>query len=234
MTLQEDTADESFRGLMKSLNLDEAQFKTYTTGFHQLNFQQLAATKVEIENQLSTLFRILQGEYNANMETELVSRDGFPRADIDIVSIRLIRVKVIRLKNDYKEVLIELESKMEEEFTRRKAEGGEKGEEGEPAIDTLPSTIPQSRPPFAIVRDVATTGPAFKSGLRDGDHVVLFDNVIHAANHEKLSGIVTRVRGGIDKKLPVQVLRNGVSMELELIPSKWEGQGLLGCRLMPL
>lgn len=36
------------------------------------------------------------------MDTPLVDREGFPRADIDVAGVRTARVQVIRLRNDLK------------------------------------------------------------------------------------------------------------------------------------
>ncbi|KAK6457600.1 putative 26S proteasome regulatory subunit [Scheffersomyces xylosifermentans] len=233
----EDVSGDSFRGLMKSLNLDETQFKSYRTDFALLDFQQLSTTKEDIESQLSILFDVLKNKYGADMNTKLVTRDGFPRSDIDVVSIRLIRVKVIRLRNDHKQILELLNDKLIEEFANRRA--------AEPQTDTndvQTSQATESRQevsrytvPFALVKDVADNGPAYTSGLRDGDKIIVFDEDIHAANHGKLANVVSRVRNSINKSVKVDVLRGTERLVLDLKPTpNWGGQGVLGCRLVAL
>ncbi len=39
------------------------------------------------------------------MDTPLLDPQGFPRADVDVVSVRQARVKIIELRNDYKLVM---------------------------------------------------------------------------------------------------------------------------------
>ncbi|KAI5951668.1 NAS2 [Candida jiufengensis] len=115
--------DSGFQGLMKSLNLDPNQYKVYDKSeFPHKTFQELSQIKTNIESQLKNLFDLLKYQHNVDMDSPLVTKDGFPRSDIDVVSIRLIRTHIIRLKNDYKNLLEVLESKMEEEFARLKKE----------------------------------------------------------------------------------------------------------------
>ncbi|KAI5958435.1 NAS2 [Candida margitis] len=219
-----------FQGLMRSLNLDSDQFKEYDpSNFRTYNFQQLSNLKLEIESQLKILFDLLSQKYGANMETSLVTTDGFPRSDIDVVTIRLIRVQIIRLKNDYKELLKVLDSKMEEEFAKRKAEVGDNHDQDQ-------SRSSQSKPmiPFAQVKEIIPGGPAETAGLREGDLIVIFDNDIHALNHNKLSKLVERVRAKPGEKLQLSIKRSGETLNLILDTSAtWDGKGI-GCRIVPL
>ncbi|EGW35254.1 uncharacterized protein SPAPADRAFT_58465 [Spathaspora passalidarum NRRL Y-27907] len=229
MTIDDQELAGSFQGLMKSLNLDDTQFKEYDSStFATLNFSQLSQVKTEIETQLSLLFDLLQQKYNADMSTNLVTPDGFPRSDIDVVSIRLIRVKIIRLRNDDKQVLKLLDEKLVEEFQSRRdlVDNSETRSRPEPTSYTIP---------FAEVRGLVENGPAAKSGLQEGDQVIVFDDDIHAMNNRNLSALVTRVRGKINQEINVVVKRNGERLTLQLKPTdQWEGQGLLGCRLVPI
>ena len=95
MTVDELDVSGSFQGLMRSLNLDSEQFKEYDDiDFESLNFIQLSHVKDEIENQLNILFDLLRHKYNADMDTPLVTPDGFPRSDLDVVTIRLLRIRL--------------------------------------------------------------------------------------------------------------------------------------------
>ncbi|KAK6460404.1 putative 26S proteasome regulatory subunit [Scheffersomyces coipomensis] len=238
MTIDEsDISDDSFRGLMKNLNLDESQFQEYQTNYEELSFQRLSQIKQIIESQLSLLFDLLKQKYNADMDTKLLTSDGFPRNDIDVVSIRLIRVKIIRLRNDHKHLLKVLEVKLVEHFQSIKDTSSESNtvEPSQSTSESASSTIKYTVP-FARVSEIAPNGPAFNAGLQEGDKIVLFDNHIHAANHNRLSGVVSSVKNGINKSIPVEILRdNNQSTILYLKPTNnWGGQGLLGCRLIPL
>ncbi|CAG85635.1 DEHA2B15444p [Debaryomyces hansenii CBS767] len=230
MTFDENSSDTAFRGLMKNLNLDESQFKSYKTNFSQLTYDQLSTTKNEIESQLSLLFDILANQYKADMATPLLTDDGYPRNDIDVVGIRLIRVKIIRLRNDVKLVYTLLETKLIEKFEQQKGSAvSESPPEPEQTIPTPVYTIP-----FATVCEVVPLGPASASGLKEGDQIIAMDD-IHAANHNRLANISLKVRDSVDKSLAVVISREGTRQTLELKPTdKWDGRGLLGCRLLPL
>lgn len=218
---------------MKNLNLDETQFKDYKTDFAQLTYEQLCTTKTEIEAQLSLLFDLLSTQYHADMATSLLTDDGYPRSDIDVVGIRLVRVKIIRLRNDVKIVYSLLEAKMVEQFEAQRASGGAQAEQTAQVPD-LPKPAPVYSIPFASVAEVVPHGPAFSSGLREGDRIVSFDDV-HAANHNRLAGISARVRSSVDSPIAVHILRGLRRQVLLLTPtSNWDGNGLLGCRLLPL
>ncbi|EAZ63781.1 putative 26S proteasome regulatory subunit [Scheffersomyces stipitis CBS 6054] len=223
MTVDEhDISDDSLQGLLKALNLDT--LKSYRTDFDQLDFQTLSQVKQEVESQLSVLFDVLRNKYRADMDTPLVTHDGFPRNDVDVVSIRLIRVKVIRLRNDNKTIIGLLEDKMIQEFASRQQNEPESSSQSEQFVV-----------PFALVKDVANQGPAYIAGLRDDDKVIVFDEDIHAANHNKLANVVTRVRNSINRGIPVEVFRGEERLQLILQPTmNWGGQGVLGCRFIPL
>ncbi|RLV96202.1 putative 26S proteasome regulatory subunit p27 [Spathaspora sp. JA1] len=233
MTIDDQDSAGSFKGLMRSLNLDNDKFKEYDSStFATLNFSQLSALKTDIESQLGLLFDLLKQKYNAEMTTKLVTPDGFPRSDIDVVSIRLIRVRIIRLRNDHKRVLQLVEEKMVEEFESRKDLVVETTSTGSSDVhsDQVTYTIP-----FAEVRGLVANGPAAKSGLKEHDQIIVFDGDIHAANNRNLSALVTRVRDKIEQEINVVVKRDGERLTIRLKPTNsWEGQGLLGCRLVPI
>ncbi|KAI5958119.1 NAS2 [Candida theae] len=228
-----------FQGLMRSLNLDSSEFKQYDpSSFPTYSFEQLSNLKLEIESQLRILFNLLEQKYGANMETRLVSSDGFPRSDIDVVSIRLIRVQIIRLKNDYKELLKVLDSKVAEEFSRRQSEVGDEQvqtESRQPQQQQKRSQQ-QANPtiPFAQVKEVVSGGPAESAGLHEGDLIIVFDNDIHALNHDKLSKLVERVRAKPGEKLSVSIKRGDKILDLTLdTNATWDGKGI-GCRIVPV
>ncbi|EGV61392.1 putative 26S proteasome regulatory subunit [Yamadazyma tenuis] len=219
MTLEKD----SFEGLMSSLNLDSDKFTTYKV-HDDLNYQQLSLIKKELENQLSALFDILATNFAAEMSTPLVTPDGFPRDDIDVVGIRLVRVRIIRLRNDHKRVLAMIESKLQDQFKAVDSS----------AIEQKTSTI-QSSVPFAVIEDVLENSPADRAGLQKRDRIVVFGGDIHAGNHNKLASVVARVQTSIDTPVDVRVLRAESVVELQLVPSNsWNGRGLLGCKIVPL
>lgn len=219
-----DNFDHSFSGVMRTLNLDPDKFRNYNGDFSTLDYRQLATLKSDIENQLSSLFDMLTNNFAADMSTPLVTEDGFPRNDIDVVSIRLVRVRIVMLKNDLKSVLELLEKKLQQQFSNQ---------ETQPAPVAAVLNVEQLVP-FALVTEIADESPAKKAGLQLQDKIVYFDD-INAANHNRLQAIAGRLKQRQDQQIQVLVLRDGQKVQLELVPSdNWVGNGLLGCRLVPL
>jgi 26S proteasome regulatory subunit N4 len=81
---------------------------------------------------------------------------------------------------------------------------------------------------------VAEGSPAAESGLQRGDKLLKFGTVDHS-NHRQLSAIVSVVRDSVNKEVSVWVKRDQQEpLQLKLVPHVWDGQGLLGCHLLPL
>lgn len=208
--------------------------KEYKNINSRLTFQELEIIKQDIEKQLNILFDLLNHKYNCDMNTSLITSDGYPRNDIDVVSIRLIRVRIIRLKNDYKLILELIDDKMSQEFAQRQIDNPIGQDVEEEMNDSQSRRTIEYTIPFARVAEVVNGGPAFKAGLKENDEILLFDHDIHASNNNRLRNLVTRVK--IGKTIPVEIKRNqNEKVSLNLIPSDdWDGQGLLGCRLLPI
>lgn len=227
MTVDEIDIDDSFQGLMKDLNID-TNFAAYDPEFSSLDFPALSELKLDMESQLGILFDLLRNKYGVDMLTPLV-RDGFPRSDIDVVSVRLIRVKIIRVRNDHKKLLLVLEEKMIDHFKLHR-----ESSEVDMIVDSpeVSRNTPTVRPvPFAAILEVAANSPAEGSGLQNSDKIVRFGDV-DATNHNRLQAIPSRVKANVP--VAVEVLRGGEIVELVLTPRTWDGRGLLGCRLLPL
>jgi len=80
------------------------------------------------------------------MNSQLVTQDGFPRSDINVIEIRNARVKIIKLRNDLNKVINELSEKMHTQFTSTR------GAEKEP--ESLNSIL------FAKISEVVNNSPA--------------------------------------------------------------------------
>lgn len=214
-----------FEGLMRTLNVDDSRLAPYDVNLDS-SYAALATLKDKIESQLTVLSGMLSS-LNADMRTPLV-RDGFPRSDIDVVGIRLVRVRIIRLQNDLKNVCARLATAMEAVF----ASGASPTLNGHVNESGALEVIADKETPFAIVTEVDARGPAYAGGLRDQDLVVSVDGDITANNHNQLSAVATRVRSSQGTPIRLTILRNGNSMNVSVLPSPWVGQGLLGCRLV--
>lgn len=83
-----------------------------------MSFDTLSKQRKELDDDLSLLFNYLQTTLHCDMETPLVTGDGYPRSDIDVVQVRLCRVKIIKLQNDYRWVSETLLDKMQSQLSQ--------------------------------------------------------------------------------------------------------------------
>ncbi|TID14466.1 hypothetical protein CANINC_004754 [Pichia inconspicua] len=85
-----------------------------------LSFDQLASLRSCIDSDLNHLLNHLHNSLSADMETPLLTLDGYPRNDIDVPEIRKCRSKIITLRNDYKWISEELLEKMNTQLEKNK------------------------------------------------------------------------------------------------------------------
>ncbi|QRG39656.1 hypothetical protein FDK38_004106 [Candidozyma auris] len=220
-----DNRDDAFTGLMKSLNIDVNDYNHAELA--RLDYPRLAQVKEEVELQLTSLFDTLKHRCNCDMDSPLVV-DGFPRSDVDVVTVRLVRTKIIRLRNDHKCILGLLEKHLTRQL--RSGDGNALTEtRAEEAAPRVTYNIP-----FALVKSVAASSPAEKSGLRENDKILVFGDDVHAGNHDKLQAVGNKVKGNVGREIRVSVLRGQHRHTLVLVPTPdWPGQGLLGCHIVP-
>lgn len=128
------------------------------------------------------------------MNTSLTTFDGYPRDDIDVAQVRTTRASIIRLRNDYKELMRRIEDGLHKHHAGVAANTSPSLSAS--AGSSLPTRSAQSRDtPFAKVNTVAPGGPAETAGLRVADVILRFGNV-NASNHEKLSKVAEVVSRG--------------------------------------
>lgn len=179
------------------------------------------------------------------MNTSLTTFDGYPRADIDVAQIRTTRARIIRLINDHKELMRELEDAVNRQFAAANAGDGQEARQPSQAARTdtasdssnpPPSTSAPAaiEPPFARVNSVAPDSPADQARMKLGDRVMRFGSV-DWTNHDRLRSVAQAVQQNENRAIGVKVLRDGAPVELLLTPRRdWGGRGLLGCHLIPL
>ena len=134
-------------------------------------------------------------QHGVHMNTTLTTFDGYPRADIDVAQIRTTRARIIRLKNDLKEVMKDLEVAVEEHFAAGKTMNASSsrpaaGAENNHSAGFDPSAV---EPPFARVNTVAPSSPAEQAGLKAGDRVTRFGTA-NWTNHDRLSKVAQVVQ----------------------------------------
>lgn len=101
-------------------NLPGLKYDFVITSREQLNsvsFENLSMYRKQLDDDLTLLFDYLKDKLHADMNTPLLSGDGFPRSDIDVVQIRLCRAKLIKLQNDYKWISETLLDKMQTQLS---------------------------------------------------------------------------------------------------------------------
>ncbi|KAG7133303.1 GTP-binding nuclear protein GSP1/Ran like [Verticillium longisporum] len=120
------------------------------------------------------------------MTTPLTTRDGFPRADIDVAQVRTTRARIIHLRNDYKDLMAVVTRHLDEYFARP-------GSEDDAAQDV----------PTPVQRVTTQT----TDRLKIGDEIVNFGHVNHS-NHDSLKKVGECVQANEQKNVAVQIIRS--------------------------
>ncbi|KAI9325858.1 hypothetical protein DFJ73DRAFT_954932 [Zopfochytrium polystomum] len=199
-------------------------------GAARQRFQDLDAKRQAIELEIKALDDVL-ASHKIGMTEPLVDADGFPRADVDVYTVRHTRHSIIRLRNDLADVMRELERAMHAVFesvpppSPPASQQQQQQQQGGGATASAPP-----RQPLAVVNRVEPGSPAAAAGLAAGDRVVAFGDVTGADGLKRLAPLVARME---NEPLAVAVVRGDAELELTLTPRKWAGRGLLGCHLLP-
>jgi 26S proteasome non-ATPase regulatory subunit 9 len=175
-------------------------------------------------------------------------------------TVRTTRARIIRLKNDYKEVMALIEKGLHAHHARM-AEQAQNNPAAASNVHTglAPAPAPLEAP-FAKVNSVVAGSPAEEAGLRVGDTITKF-GWVDWTNHERLSRVAEAVaqNEGVSEyvlvktcwglyhansaQLPIAVktLRPSTpggpaeTVQMQLTPRRnWGGRGMLGCHLLPL
>jgi 26S proteasome regulatory subunit N4 len=180
----------------------------------------------------------------------LIDQDGFPRADIDLFAVRAARNQVSCLLNDLKDINHQLDNALHSLHALGQEAVLEaiQAEKNERSLQTTSSSttttlmaststsIPKTETdiilkPWAIIDSVSPTSPASECGLRCGDKILKMGNAISFAT---VTSEVRRYAEDIGLgAMKVQISRNGEEMMINLLPKRWNGQGVLGCHIIP-
>ncbi|RKP36868.1 hypothetical protein BJ085DRAFT_16515 [Dimargaris cristalligena] len=187
--------------------------------------RELLDRKDIIENQLRTLEASLHKQ-GVGLNDPLIDAEGFPRADIDVSAVRVIRVEILKLRNDLKQLMADMEQCLYEVHSKAQAT----------AVQPPPkSETPESiLLPFAVINSVARNSPAERAGLVKNDRLLRFGGIDHT-NHENLQALPGQVYQSLNQPLALRIQRTSTTtspaettIELELVPGPWEGNGFLG------
>ncbi|KOS16733.1 26S proteasome non-ATPase regulatory subunit 9 [Escovopsis weberi] len=165
----------------------------------RMGFAELQQKKDVLEAELKTLGGVLDS-HGVDMDTPLLTGDGFPRADLDVAQIRTTRARIIRLRNDYKELMSAIEKYLHDHFASIRDGDGDGSAAGQPASggggsSILPDSLPEAlEMSFAKVNTVAAGSPADQAGLKTGDEIRNF-GYVNYSNHDDLRKVVECVQG---------------------------------------
>ncbi|KAI9098336.1 hypothetical protein DFS34DRAFT_109282 [Phlyctochytrium arcticum] len=199
--------------------------------------QRLVQEKDEIESRITVYDQLLKS-HNIGMTEQLTDSEGFPRADVDVWQVRNARVEIIKLQNDLKSIMGEIERAVHAVHAVHARARLEKESGVEISGGVIPSAAGQDSTalePFASINGVAPDSPASEAGLARGDLVLKFGSVNGqtATKSEVLKLVSEVVNSNVDKSVEVLVRRNGSDINITVRPHTWSGRGLLGCHLVP-
>ncbi|KAF8349431.1 hypothetical protein F5887DRAFT_946120 [Amanita rubescens] len=179
----------------------------------------LMEKKQNIEAELEAQLSVLNANSNCGMDTPLVDRDGFPRADIDVWGVRNARVRIIELRNDLNAVMNAIAKALEGVF--------------DPNL-TQPLASEDPLKPFARVNSVSPGSPASQAGLRSDDLIVKFGHLTSKVISSSMQPVAELVKENENGHIVIRVLRSAETVYLTLTPKYgWGGEGLLGCHIVP-
>ncbi|KAL2165183.1 hypothetical protein VTH06DRAFT_479 [Thermothelomyces fergusii] len=206
----------------------------------QLTIAELQRKKDMIEGELRALGGVLES-HGVDMNTSLLTPDGFPRADIDVAQIRTTRARIIHLRNDWKDLMAVIEKRLHEHFASIADDDDEPAappvsNDSAAVRDAAPETLDQ---PFAKVNTVSDNSPAAAAGLKPGDLIRNF-GYVNINNHDGLKKVAECVQGNEGRNIIVKISRSSGAarpqeLRLTLTPRRnWGGRGMLGCHILPL
>lgn len=227
-------------------NLAEIHVPSGPTSIHQaesfegLTLPQLISRKDNLEAELKALGAVLDS-HGVTMDTSLTTFDGYPRSDIDVAQVRVTRARIIVLRNDWKALMDKIEKGLHEHHAKYQASDEYKNSLSRPQPE--PTSTSQQTPsipetPFAKVSSVEPGSPAHEAGLKSGDLIRRFGNVIWS-NHERLRKVGETVSQNLGRPILVKVARGNSSqaqeLDLRVTPRQdWGGRGTLGCHIVPV
>ncbi|KAG0294048.1 26S proteasome non-ATPase regulatory subunit 9, partial [Dissophora globulifera] len=150
--------------------------------------QALMRQKDDIEAEIKKSQDELQSQ-KVGMTDRLVDSSGFPRADIDLVVVTTARSNIIKLKNDHKDIMVQIEEALhavhaealaekQREQERKRQEAASSSSSSSSSAADLSTTQnkddERGLAPFARVNAVAPDSPAQDAGLLQHDRIVSF------------------------------------------------------------
>ena len=176
----------------------------------------------------------------------LVDEEGYPRGDIDIISVVQDRKQLNELRNDHKAIMKEIEEGLHRLHALDRRHGDFEDNvsvQRSVHVDVEASTLtvdavtaaPDPHRSFALVDEVSESSPGSDAGLRPGDEVVACKYVtFETPNALQVFSRLVNDAAKESEELNVRVKRGEIIMTVALKPSEgWGGRGVLGVHLVP-
>ena len=208
----------------------------------------------EIEAEISGIVEYLQTPQPSGaipgLKGNLIDDEGFPRADLDIHMIRIQRNRLAHLQTDHQTNMKAIEKLLPQLHAMYKAENIQRPDQNTesnlPSKNVTPSrrVLPRAelgrhqansslQYPVARVEKVDINSPGAKAGLLVGDRILSFGTILRTVGGmQDLRRLSQHLKENENKEIDIVVLRGTNVVNLVLVPSKWEGNGLLGCFLV--
>ena len=186
--------------------------------------KELERQRLALEDEAAAIVNELDG-LGVGLKDALVDAEGYPRADLDLYRVRSQRGRHATIRTDHKalmkkiEVLLPIALAAPPEDARATPP---------PSRSVKPPPAPPSNAPWCSITEVRDGSPAAEAGLRLGDLVVAFGDAI------SLDQVKPFVLGHVGRPFAVWVERGSSRVKLDMTARTWAGEGLLGCRLLPL
>ncbi|KAI5676243.1 hypothetical protein M9H77_07193 [Catharanthus roseus] len=202
-----------------------------------------------LEAEMNAIIESLCQPGGPGLSRNLVDSEGFPRADIDIPTVRANRCRLAVLRNDHEDITEKINQNIQVLHSAKLAPTSVAAEDTSDMVTNNHSTnigisatsnysdlgstssamnvdVILSKP-FAMVDEITEGSPAAEDGLQLGDQVVKFGHVEFGEN--LLQRLAAEAQANRGQALPMIVLRQGAIINLTVTPRVWEGRGLLGC-----
>ncbi|XP_052803355.1 26S proteasome non-ATPase regulatory subunit 9-like [Mya arenaria] len=198
----------------------------------------LIKKREEIEAEIKALNEVLDSQKSIGMDGPLIDTEGFPRADIDIYSVRHARHQIICLQNDYKDIMDEIEEELYRIHAEARQSAGDKNSsQSAESLVSQASRDAEARSrlqPIGTVTNIDAGSPADTAGLKVGDVVIRFGSLT-SENFQGLQNIANIVQHSMDKPIQLTVFRDSEDTQISLTPKRWKpDKGLLGCNIKPV
>lgn len=207
---------------------------------------ELDKQRLKLEKEILEITNYLCQDGFPGVDKSLIDEEGFPIPGVDHYEIRRARNQLIRTQNDHKNMMLLIESEMISYFSAEKEKV--KVEKDNRIIikednkhlvqvfeDDDNSKVKTNIPkiPFCYIQSLLDNSPAYEAGFREGDAVINFGGITHVAGNplEKISNVV---KSNLNREVMVEVIhKNEINpSKLKLVPKTWEGNGVLGCKLV--